>query len=666
MKQYRALTAEEINQLEMQGCTATAWELVTVAPHFSPHYIHFTNFSGTVKLGIFDIQFTLRGGVTRHAGISYSTLHESVLGDNILIENSYIANYQIGDNCKIRHVQELFVEGQSSFGNGVEVSVLNETGGREVTIFDHLSAQIAYLQTFYRHRPELIKQLKVMIGRYTESVTSTKGTIGESCDISNCGMLKNIRIGERAQLNGVCRMENGSINSTFETPTIVGEGVIAKNFILSAGAVADSGASITNCFVGQAVHFANYFTAVESLFFTYCQGEQGEACSVFAGPFTVTHHKSTLLIGGYYSFMNAGSGTNQSNHLYRLGPFHQGIMERGCKTASDSYILWPSRIGAFSLVSGRHKNHADTSDLPFSYLVDNGGETCLIPGATLRNIGTIRDMQKWKTRDTLKTKKRLDCINSSLFTPYTAQKMVRAIDLLRSLQNQQGLDAEHYNYKGVIIYASSLRKGIRLFEMALISYFGEALVQRIIRSNSTSLDDLIAEISTTVDSKESSWIDLSGLIVPQNWIDQLQNKIEDKSTSTIEEVDVQFHEYHRQYELAEWSWIVRELERKFEVKRDKWTSDKLIAFIQTYISALQFTHQNLEADARKEFSQVISTGFGIDGGTAEQRGDFEAVRGKFEEHPVAEKLMQKTEESRNEASIAIEHLKTKFKGHSTK
>ena len=52
-------------------------------------------------------------------------------------------------------------------------------------------------------------------------------------------------------------------------------------------------------------------------------------------------------------YKRQGSGSNQSNHMYKLGPIHQGAMERGAKTTSDSYILWPARVGAFSLVMGR-------------------------------------------------------------------------------------------------------------------------------------------------------------------------------------------------------------------------------------------------------------------------------------------------------------------------
>ena len=43
--------------------------------------------------------------------------------------------------------------------------------------------------------------------------------------------------------------------------------------------------------------------------------------------------------------------------MYKLGPIHQGAMERGAKTTSDSYILWPARVGAFSLVRAGTRIH---------------------------------------------------------------------------------------------------------------------------------------------------------------------------------------------------------------------------------------------------------------------------------------------------------------------
>ncbi len=95
--------------------------------------------------------FELPSGVKIQSGICHAKLHNVSVGDNTCIENihNYIANYQIGDECIIENVDRIFVEGISSFGNGTEVSVLNETGGREVPINDKLSAHFAYIIALY-------------------------------------------------------------------------------------------------------------------------------------------------------------------------------------------------------------------------------------------------------------------------------------------------------------------------------------------------------------------------------------------------------------------------------------------------------------------------------------------------------------------------------------
>ena len=102
-----------------------------------------------------------------------------------------------------------------------------------------------------------------------------------------------------------------------------------------------------------------------------------------------------------FSFMNAGSGSNQSNHMYRLGPNHQGVLERGSKTTSDSYILWPAKIGAFTLVKGRHSSNPDTSKLPFSYLIEKENIPLIMPAANIKSFGTTKDSEKsWKGEKT--------------------------------------------------------------------------------------------------------------------------------------------------------------------------------------------------------------------------------------------------------------------------
>lgn len=161
------------------------------------------------------------------------------------------------------------------------------------------------------------------------------------------------------------------------------------------------------------------------------------------------------------------------------GPIHQGIVERGSKTTSDSYVLWPAKIGAFSLVMGRHVRHPDTSKLPFSYLIEKGSESYLVPGVNLKSVGTIRDALKWPKRDNRKDPEHLDMVNFNLLSPYTIQKMLTAIDVLRHLQESSGETSEVYSYQSACIKNTSLVKGINLYSKAINKFLGNSIIKRL-------------------------------------------------------------------------------------------------------------------------------------------------------------------------------------------
>ncbi|MDE7128097.1 MAG: DUF4954 family protein, partial [Bacteroidales bacterium] len=228
MGNYRNLTADEIVQLKAQMCTAADWAQIEVAEGFDADYVHYARFSGFVRIGTFSKEFELAGGMRKHSGIYHATLHNVALGDNCCIENvkNYIANYTVGDDTFIENVDIILTDGVSTFGNGVEVSVLNETGGREVMIYDRLSAQQAYVMALYRHRPELIARMREMIGGYVESVSSSVGMIGSHVMIADAGYIKNVNIGDYCKIEGTARLKNGSINSNAEAPVHIGGGVI--------------------------------------------------------------------------------------------------------------------------------------------------------------------------------------------------------------------------------------------------------------------------------------------------------------------------------------------------------------------------------------------------------------------------------------------------------
>lgn len=644
---YRKLTEAEKAALMAQSCVAADWDRILVAEGFTPDHVVDTRFSGDIRLGVFDGEFKLPGGMTKHAGLFHTTLHNVEIGDDCCIENvnNYIANYRIGDRCFIENVDIILTDCKSSFGNGVEVAVLNETGGREVMIYDRLTAQQAYVMAIWRHRKEAVSKLREMILDYSAKVSSTVGTIGNDVTIADAGYIKNVRIGDFCKIEGTARLKNGSINSNKHAPVHIGVGVIGDDFIICSGSSVEDRVTFSRCFIGQSVKLGHTYSASDSLFFSNCHGENGEACAIFAGPFTVTHHKSTLLIAGMFSFMNAGSGSNQSNHMYKLGPIHQGIMERGAKTASDSYILWPAKVGAFSLVMGRHANHQDTSSLPFSYLIEQQNTSFIMPGANLRSVGTQRDARKWPKRDGRTDPDMLDCINFNLLSPFTANKMIEGVNLLKGLQAASG-ESDIYSFQSGKIKKSSLLKGIKIYSLALDKFLGNSLVSRLQKYAPATLEELHSALKPSSSKGSGKWIDLAGLIAPKSEVSALMDDIEAGKIKDIAAVDARFHEMFNNYYDYEWTWAYEAFRSWYGIDLSKVTLDELAAFVRKWNSSVVEMDNALIEDAHKEFSLSMMTSFGSDGGETTRQADFEQVRGgSFEADPFVQSLR--------------EHIKTK-------
>ncbi len=645
---FRKLTAQEIARLEAQGCSAKDWAEVEVAQDFDAQYVHHAKFSGHNKLGAFHREIDLPGGLQIHSGIYNATLHNCEVGNDAHLYNihNYIANYHIGANTCIENVNAILVDRRTTFGNGVRVPVMNEGGGREIPIFNELSASLAYILTLYRHRPEMIREVERMIDAYAEAQASDHGYIGDHVRILNCGSIKNVKIGDYAELSGVSRLKNGTVNSNEAAPVRLGSGVKCADFIIASGVEIGDSTLVDKCFVGQGCVFDKHYSAGESLFFSNCQGMHGEACAIFAGPYTVTHHKSTLLIAGMFSFLNAGSGSNQSNHMYKLGPIHQGIAERGAKTTSDSYLLWPSRVGAFSLVMGRHTHHADTSDLPFSYLIENNSESYLVPGANLRTVGTIRDAQKWPKRDNRKDPHQLDLINFNLLSPYTVQKMWRGREVLDELVALSGENTEVYGYKNCKIRNTSLKHGRELYTIGIQKFLGNSIISRLEKKEWHTLDEIRAVLRPDSEAGLGNWVDLAGLIAPRSEVTKMLDEIE-KGQLSLNDIQARLEQMHANYYSYEWTWALDKLEQVWGCDVEHVTLDQIRKTVEEWKRAVVNLDQMVYNDARKEFDLNSQTGFGVDGDREQAEADFEEVRGSFESNSfvkaVLEHIEQKTE-----------------------
>jgi hypothetical protein len=639
MTNYRQLTDKEIATLTVFGCSAENWTEVQVSEDFSPTFIQNVHFSGIVFLGTYNKVFELAGGIKKHAGVFNTVLRNCVIENDVFIDkiHNYIANNRIEEGAYIENVNLLLTDGISSFGNGVKVATMIESGGRELAIFDQLSAPLAYMMAFYRHDTALSSQLDKLVAMYTLSQESDMGVIGKNVRITNSGSLKNVRIGDFAQLEGVSLLENGTIISNQQAPVIIGSGVQCNDFIIQSGTSVIDSAMISRCFIGQGCLIGKQFSAMDSLFFANCQGLHGEAVSIFAGPYTVTHHKSTLMLTALYSFMNAGSGTNFSNHMYKLGPVHQGVTERGVKTSSNSYLMWPAKIGPFTVVLGSQKGNPDIADLPFSYLLEDDGESNLLPGINLHSAGTIRDVQKWPKRDLRKDRYKLDPINFDFLSPFTLSKALRGIEILKGLLQNMDETVGFVWYQNCKIKRSAIRKGIDLYEMAVNQFIGEQIVKKINGQKIESKRNFISLLSVGSEAGTGDWVDMAGMLAPKSEIDKLLSEITPGKIE-LQKIQSKLNALHLAYDDFSWNWAKDILQKKAGKSISEFEIQDIITSIENWKKAVMSFNDLVLRDCKKEFNSISKTGFGIDGNENDKQIDFEATRGIYEDNSFVQDI----------------------------
>ena len=544
----RNLNSNEILQLEKQGCSAIDWNLIYIDPELDLSKIQHVYFKGEVNI---------------HKGVTLTHIPGGICG------------VTIKEDVVIENVASIEFDPDARFGVGVMVSVLDETGSRAVPIYPGMSSQIA---TLMARDPEWLKKItENSLSEFLKEKTPLP-EIGEKAVLRNCGRIKNVSIDREVSIKGASHLENGSlINNAApgKCITFIGSGVEAENFILEDGKIISQSA-VSNCYIGQGTIISLGFTAHDSIFFSNCNMQNGESHALLAGPFTVSMHKGTLLIGCQTSFMNAGSLSNQSNHMYKLGPVHWGVLERGVKTSSGSYLMLGAKIGAYSLLMGSHKNHPDSSEFPFSYLFsEERGATIVAPALMLRSCGLLRDEKKWPSRDQRLNRglPYLDHITFPVLNPFTVDTMLNAIPIIEKLLSTPSDDYMYVRYKGMKFTREALEMAKSLYNLAIFKYLSLVLPH--------------GEFPEKDDTAPEKWVDLGGQIMPRSYLNRLLE------SNGIPEAEKILAEADENYKALELQWIGRRFDnwwrqRAGRIKLNAERFDELVEEDQRqYMNTLQ-------------------------------------------------------------------------------
>ena len=566
----RKLTEKEITTLTSQGCTAEDWSAIQVEDAFTPQYIYNVEFYGTVTLGLFQKDVEVAPGFTKHS----------------CIRNATLRNVVIGNDCLREHVGIINTTSDASFGQGQVIAVLNEVGDGNVMIFDGLNAQLASLMVKYEQDKVFTNSVRSIVKKKIEQGALPLTTIGNDVRITHTTGIINCHISDGCQIDGALRLQDCTLKSMPGANVKIGVGVICEDSVIYNGSSVLNNAKLDNCFVGEACVITDGFTAESSLFFANCYMSNGEACAAFCGPFSASHHKSSLLIGGMFSFYNAGSATNFSNHAYKMGPMHWGVLDRGTKTASGSYILMPAHIGTFSVCFGKLMHHPDTRKLPFSYLIAYGDEMYLVPGRNLTTVGLYRDIRKWPKRDKRPDEARNSIVNFDWLSPFSVGGIMVAKRTLEGLREISG-DVATYNFHDYVIKNSSLKKGIKYYDIALRIYMGAVMKRHILEVPRSSVGT-------------GKWSDLSGLLIPVTEEERIVEAVKSGELNTIAAIREEFIAANRNYSEYRWAWSYRLIREYYGIEGEI-TQKDAERVMEDYITARRAWIAEIRKDAVKEF-----------------------------------------------------------------
>ncbi|EFB33201.1 hypothetical protein HMPREF0971_00480 [Segatella oris F0302] len=594
MNIMRQLTDEEIRVLEDRNCWAEDWTNVHVSDDFKPNYMHRVMLYGEISIGDFDKNIEVSRGFLKHSGINNATLRNVSIGDNCLIENigGFINNYTIGDDCYISNVSAMETTDGATYGEGNLISVLNEVGDGNVILFSDLNSQFAAFMAKHFGDKPLKDAIRRLINEEIARKRHDQAYIGNHVKIVNTKEITNTVVYDDCEINGAARLSDCTILSSPASSVYIGTGVICENSIISEGSSIINSVKIQDCFVGEACQISNGFTASSSVFFANSYMSNGEACAAFCGPFTASHHKSSLLIGGQFSFYNAGSATNFSNHAYKMGPMHYGILERGTKTASGAYVLMPAYIGTFSVCFGKLMYHPDTRNLPFSYLIAYGDTMYLSPGRNITTVGLYRDIRKWPKRDVRPVGSQKSIVNFDWLSPFSVGEILEGKRILEKLLDASGENVTTYTYHNYVINASSLNKGIKYYDIALRIYMG-AVLKRVIKKCGT-----VESPTTTVGL--GKWNDLSGLLLPESEEMRLIDDIKSGEIETIQEVTDRFKEINCNYREYQWAWTYQMILDYYHLSEI--TDADIERIREDYVRARRAWIAEIRKDAEKEYA----------------------------------------------------------------
>jgi hypothetical protein len=572
--EYRQLSKTEIRALQENRNSSDNWGNITVKEGFDPVQIQNSNFGGEVQIGIFTDKVLTNESLKLPTGIYNSMIISSKIGDNCAIHNAgYISDYTIENNVMILNIDELSVSPNPFYGNGRLkedgsrnwISVINESGSRKILPFHNIETADGHLWAKFRGDEDLLSRFIIFTDSQTrEDVNSQKAIIGNHSVLRSCRIIKDSKFGPYCRIFGISHLENVTINSSREIPSLVGEDADLKNGIAGYGVEIRHGA--------RAIDFimANHSTLKYGAnFFNSFLGENStisccEVNSTMVLPFHEQHHNNSFLIASLLKGQsNIGAGsTIGSNHNSRSadGEISAG---RGFWTALSSSIKHNCSFASFTILAKNDFLHEMKVPMPFSLisLDQNTSNLQIMPAYWfMYNMYALtRNSWKFKLRD--KRKDKSIFIETEYLAPDTVEEIFDALQLLekwaalpgekgKNLLETKQLDPDMLEIKpGILEYSKNPvriikpSKAYKTYKEMIVYYCINVLCSYAENEN-IQLDELN---TIFLNEERSKWINIGGQQIRQDDFNRLIRDIKDNTISSWKEVHLRYREIGSKY-----------------------------------------------------------------------------------------------------------------------
>jgi hypothetical protein len=316
----RPLSRREIARLERQGNSAADWSLILVSEDFDPDRVRYCRFFGSVILGRFAAPITVVGSLDLPAGVFNSTVVDCVLGDDVLVGDvKLLANYVIGRRAAVVDCGQVLCDGATTFGNGAEVAVGVETGGRSLPVHAELDVWLAAAVAQAPAQGSLRSGYSVVVQEYAARAVSPRGIIEPGVRLLSTPRVRNVYLGRHAQVNGATLLEDSTLLSSQREPTAVTSGACVRSSLLQWGSSVGTLAVVERSLLTEHSHVARHGKVTDSILGPNTVVGSGEVTSSLLGPFVACHHQSLLIATLWPEGKgNVGYGANVgSNHTSR-------------------------------------------------------------------------------------------------------------------------------------------------------------------------------------------------------------------------------------------------------------------------------------------------------------------------------------------------------------